>query len=146
MISFFGTLSNLTANLLKDEAKISVISKIVDIDADALDRLAETCAVLIPAEVHLSFEGREVALPCTINSVQTDHAKKFIKVVFSVPEKRIETQDKKYLGEWHHMEREITIEVTRRQMSFAEMSPRSTVKVSIKRFNNVDQNTGEVLE
>lgn len=146
MISYYGTLAGLTANLLKDEAKISVASKIEDIDPDALDRLSETSAILIPADVHLSYEGREVALPCTISSVQTDHVKKVIRIVFAVPEKRIEAQDKLYLGEWYRMERELTVEVTRRQMSFSDLTPRSTVKVSIKRFNNVDKDTGEVIE
>lgn len=147
MISFYGTLAGLTANLLKDEAKISVNSKIDDIDADALDRLAETCAILIPADVHLSFEGREVALPCTINAVQTDHAKRFIKVVFSVPEKRIEERDKIYLSEWYQMEREITVEVTSRQMSFSDMRPRSEVRIAEPvRRRSIDPKTGEVLE
>ena len=158
LLSFCGTLTGLTANILKGEAKIAVGCKVDEMDEDTLDRLAEVCALLISSDVHLVYEGRQVALPCTVSSVLTDHAKKAIKVVVAVPEKRLEAQDKAYIEEWYRMEREIGVEITNRQMTFNDIVPQGararvesvtlthndrSVTLRNKKF---DQNTGEVLE
>lgn len=123
LISFYGTLAGVTANILKGEAKITIGCKVEEMDDDTLDRLAEVCALLISSDVHLVYEGRQVALPCTVSSVLTDHAKKAIKVVVAVPEKRLEAQDKSYIEEWYRMEREIGVEITNRQMTFNDIVP-----------------------
>jgi hypothetical protein len=159
LISFYGTLSGLTANILKDEAKIGVACKVEEMDEDALDRLAEVCALQIASDVHLVFEGNQLALPCRVGSVMTDHAKKDIKIVIVVPEKRLDAKDKSCLEEWYRMEREIGVEVTNRQMTFKDIVPQGlrgrVDKVTISSGNKsvtfdksvkIDPETGEVQQ
>lgn len=157
LISFYGTLSGLTANILKDEAKIGVACRTEEMDEDTLDRLAEACALQIASDVHLSFEGNKVDQPCRVFSVMTDHAKKALKIVIEVSEKRLDAQDKKYLEEWYRMEREIGVEVTNRQMTFKDIVPqglrdrvdRVTISsgnksVTFDKSIKIDPETGEV--
>lgn len=126
LISFVGTLAGVTANLLKDEAKLTISCRQQDMDVDVLDELSASTNTAIPSDVSLSFDGREVSLPCVVAGCITDHAKRAVKVTISVPEKRIEAQDKTYLELWHRMEHEIDVEVSSRQMSFKDIEPRSS--------------------
>ena len=97
-------------------------------DDDVLDDLAGSANTAIPSDISLSHEGREVALPCTVASIITDHAKRVIKVSVAVQEKRIQIQDKDYLEIWYRMSHELSVEVSSRQMAFKDIAPRASRK------------------
>ena len=126
MIGFYGTLAGVTANLVKDEAKLTITCKAEDMDADVLDDLAGLSNTQAPSDVSLSGEGREVALPCTVAGVVTDHAKRLVKITLAMPEKRIQADDKSTLELWFRMENEIAVEISSRQMSFKDIAPRAS--------------------
>ena len=126
LISFYGTLAGVTANLLKGEAKLTIACKQEDMDDDVLDELAGSANTAIPSDVSLSYDGREVALPCIVAGAVTDHAKRVVKVTIAVAEKRIQAQDKTFLELWYRMEHELSVEVTNRQMTFDDIAPRAS--------------------
>lgn len=129
LISFYATLAGVTANLVKDEAKLTVSCKVEDMDDDVIDDLAGLVNAMTPLDVSLSAQNgghHEIALPCTVAGVVTDHAKRLVKITLGIPEKRILAEDKSYLELWYRMEDEVAVEVSSRQMSFKDLTPRAS--------------------
>jgi hypothetical protein len=136
-IQFSGKLRALSADMVQNTAKINVRAKLSETNQDAIDTLAELCSDEVGVHAFLRAEGREpVDVDCRIPSVRGDFAANALVVTLQVAKSEVTRDFETTLVEWCRMEREVSVEVSSRQMSFRDLETGEVqgVRVELKRL------------
>lgn len=113
---FPGRITSVGANLVQGEINVTLHTKMSDVDADTIDRLAEYCELEMLGYIHIeSDRAPAISLPGLVKSFTGDYASRIIKTGLRIHRREVTPEIESLLVQICRMGWECSVEVSSRQ-------------------------------
>jgi hypothetical protein len=120
-IQYFGYLTAVQENVVKEEVKLTIKSGMDELDQDALDHMAELSAMKLGAYLNISASAGSFSAPCYVKSITGNYTSKTVQSVLLIDKADVDQNAGRTLITLCRMELKLTVEVSNRQMRFDDL-------------------------